>query len=30
MTIRGGKVVAMDWLGDPRRLQQIDIAILGT
>jgi RNA polymerase sigma-70 factor, ECF subfamily len=28
MTVKGGKVVAMDWLGDPRRLQQIDLTIL--
>jgi hypothetical protein len=28
MTVKGGKIVAMDWLGDPRRLQQIDMAIL--
>src|SRR5262245_3314626 len=28
MTVKGGKVVAMYWLGDPRRLEQIDLTIL--
>jgi RNA polymerase sigma factor (sigma-70 family) len=30
MTVKGGKVAAMDWLGDPQRLQQIDLTMLDT
>jgi RNA polymerase sigma factor (sigma-70 family) len=28
ITVKGGKIVAMDWLGDPRRLEQIDVTVL--
>jgi hypothetical protein len=27
-TVRGGKIVAIDTLADPARLQQLDLAVL--
>ena len=28
ITVRDGKIVEMDWLGDPERLAQLDLTIL--
>jgi hypothetical protein len=28
-TVRAGRIVEMDWLGDPVRLRQLDLTVLG-